>query len=206
MRQVQEERTVLALLDELQGLLGIALRDQPLVGLLLDDLLHPQERKRRVPVGLAARVMTHVVRERDSEVVVEALPSGQEFALIAEVPLPDDGGLVAHILEDFGDCDLVRMQALLVAREQHPPALLVLVHAYATRVAPGHQGAARGCADVRRYVEAGQLAAFNRHPVQIRRPVQLRAERSDVGVTEVVDEDQDEVGLVGCCCDACDAE
>ena len=58
----------------------------------------------------------HVVRIRQAEVVVEAVIVGEELGLVAEVPLADDPGGVAALLEDFRNRDFVRMDALRITR------------------------------------------------------------------------------------------
>ena len=88
------------------------------------------------------------------------------------------------------------MQSLLIAREQHPAAPLVLVHSDPARIAPRHEGTPRRCADVRRDVETSELAAFRRHPVEVRGAMECRPERPDVRIAQIVDEDHDEVRLL----------
>ena len=85
--------------------------------------------------------------------IVEAVLVREEFGLIAEVPFPDDAGGVALFLEDFGDRDLVGMNALGVAWHQNRvpgPGL----EAIADRIGSGHQRRSGRRAD-RRGVEAG---------------------------------------------------
>ena len=147
--QIQEERPVLAALDEVKRLVGIALGDEPLVRFLLDHFLHAKQRQRGVVVRLPPRIVAHVVREGDSEVEIEAMARGQERLLVPEVPLPDQRGLIAHILEHLRNGDLVGIETLLIAREQHPLAFLVLVKTHTAGVASGQQGAAGGCAHTR---------------------------------------------------------
>ena len=59
-------------------------------------------------------------------------------------------------------------------------------------IAAGHHLRPRRRAD-RRGVETGEFHPLRRHAVEVRRAVQFRAERSDVAVAHVINEDDDEV-------------
>ncbi len=59
-------------------------------------------------------------------------------------------------------------------------------------ITAGHQRRARRRAD-RGGVEAGQLASLGRHAIEVRRAIELGAERPDVRIAEVVDVDDDEI-------------
>ena len=126
--------------------------------------------------------MPHVVREGDPEIGIEALPGREELALIAQVPLAHDGRFVPDPLEHLGHRDLVWMQSFLVPRKKDPPALLVLAESNSAGIASRHQRTARRRADVRRYVEAGQFPPFCRHPVEVGRAMNGRAEWSDIRI------------------------
>ena len=124
------------------------------------------------------------------------MPCRQEWTLVAQVPLAHAGGLVANVPQCLGQGDLIRAETLAVAGKKHPLPFLTLIEANAPGIAPGHQRTARWRTDRRGHVEAGQLAPFLCHLVQMGRSVQLRAEGSDVGVAEVIDENQDEIRFV----------
>ena len=69
-------------------------------------------------------------------------------------------------------------------------------NADALRVATGHQADAGRGADGSRRMEVGEDAALVGHVVEMGRLVGLRAERADIGVAHVVDEDDDDVRRV----------
>ena len=119
--------------------------------------------------------------------MVEAVPRGQELGLVAQVPLADAHRGVALLLEQLGHRLLLGADADGADREEH------VGQRHPLGVAAGHHLCPRRRAD-RRGVEAGQLHPFGRHAVQARRAVELRAERPDVAVAHVVDEDHDEIG------------
>ena len=138
------------------GLLGVAAGERGLVGGALDELLVAIER-RRPPVGLLiepaggplrrGRRGVHVVRVRQAEVVVEAVPQrmmGRDVRVIAQVPLADARRGVASRLEGLGQRDLLAGQAAgRVAPQDAEP---VVAHAAADRIAAGEQrGPARAC-------------------------------------------------------------
>ena len=50
----------------------------------------------------------HVVGVGQAEVLVEAVPRGQELRVIAQVPLAEDGRGVAALLEHLGDASFRR--------------------------------------------------------------------------------------------------
>ena len=126
-RQIQEERAFLVFLDKRQGLLGVALGNQPLVGLVFDHLFSAQQGQRRVAVRLPPRIVAHVVGKRYSKVRVEPMSGRQERTLVAQVPLAHAGRLVAHRLQRLGQCDFVRIETLSVARKQNPLPFLALI-------------------------------------------------------------------------------
>ena len=95
----------------------------------------------------------HVVRVRQAEVLVEAVPRRQELRVVAEVPLAEDGGRVALRLEHFGDRHLVVVDADLGVRPERP------LDADAIRVAAGQERRARRGAD-----RLGRVKAVRRTP------------------------------------------
>ena len=187
------------LVDVAQRFFGVALGEQIAVHRRLDHGLVPQQRQGRplVPVeALAipvAQLACHVVAVRNAEVRVEAMPGGQEFRLVAQVPLADDGGGVTRGAQQFGDGELVRVQPERRDRAQDQAVARVRVQADALRIAARHQARPRGSAYARAGIEMSQLAALAGHPVQARRPVVPRAEGLRVAVAEVVGQQQDYV-------------
>src|SRR5215813_7665406 len=68
------------------------------------------------------------------------------------------------------------------------------LNADAVRIAPGQQGRARSRTDRLRDIKIGQPRAFPSHPVEIGRSVTGGPEAANVGVAEVVCEDDYKVG------------
>ena len=221
MGQVEEEGPVLGFAEEFHRAVGAIAGDRELaVGFhAADDLVVFHQGQRRLAVASEAGVVAwgrgglgrrgqrlagvalgaiggraHVVRVGDAVEGVEALPGGEKFRLVAEVPLADAGGGVAGFLEDFGEGHFVRVQAERGGGEEH-----VGKRERAFRVAAGQQRGARGRAD-RGGVVAGQLAAFLGHPVEVRGAV-VGTEWADVRVAEVVDVDDDEVRFLRGSCE-----
>ena len=56
--------------------------------------------------------MCHVIAVRQAEVIIETLPRGQEFGLIAEMPFTDAGGGVAGLFQGFGNRNFIRVQPI----------------------------------------------------------------------------------------------
>ena len=56
--------------------------------------------------------MCHVVAVRQAKVIIEALPCGQEFGLIAEMPFTDAGGRVAGLFQGLGNRNFIRVQPI----------------------------------------------------------------------------------------------
>ena len=135
---------------------------------------------------------THVMRIWNAEVAVEALPRGQKLRLVADVPFADAHRGVVAFLQPLGDGELRRVQPVRLTGEINPR------HRHARAVAAGEQLRARHRADGGG-VEAGELHPLAGHAVEIWRVLLRGAERPDVRVAEVVDEDDDEVGLGGGC-------
>ena len=99
---VEVEGLVLVTSDEVDGLLGVELDHAALTLSVhqLSDLLIPQEGDDR-DLGVGA-LLEHVIGVRDAQVVVETLPGGQEFRLVAQVPFPDHLGGIAFFLKSLG--------------------------------------------------------------------------------------------------------
>jgi hypothetical protein len=99
-QQVQEERPVLILADELHRPLGVPRRKLRLVGVGFDDVLAVNQRQRRIRSG-GWMIGPHVVRVRQAEVAVEAMPRRQEPRVVAQVPLAKNRGRVAALSQNL---------------------------------------------------------------------------------------------------------
>ncbi len=74
---------------------------------------------------------------------------------------------------------------------------------HALGIASRHQRGTGRRADARRGVEIGQAQAFGSHPVQVGRLNVTGAIAGEVGVAQIIGEDQDDVGLGGGWIDGC---
>ena len=128
--EVEEERPIPVVVDELDGFLRVAARQRPVIDRPLDHVAVPHQRYvpvLRLRIVVSARVIAvvarhghlHVVGERQTEPVVEPLTHGQELRQVSQVPLADDPGGVASRLHQLGDRDLVERQPLRGVGREH---------------------------------------------------------------------------------------
>jgi len=103
---------------------------------------------------------------------------------------------VSRRFQGFGNGDLVGVKSVRIAGEENDVSRPFL-EPDALRVAPGHQRRARGGADGRSHVEGSHGPALGGHAVEVRGLVDLGSEGADVAVAHVVDENEDDVGLLG---------
>ena len=98
---VEVKGLVLVATDEVDGLLGVELDHAALTLSVhqLGDLLIPEEGDHR-DLSLGA-LLEHVIGVGDAQVVVETLPSGQEFRLIPQVPFADHLGGISFFFKSF---------------------------------------------------------------------------------------------------------
>ena len=106
MRQVKEERLGAVALDEVDGALGVVLRQFRLQDRVLDHRLVRDHLHR-----------AHVVGVENAVVLVEALFPGQVLLDMAEMPLSDRSRGVAARLQSLGDRDLRGRKADIVAAD-----------------------------------------------------------------------------------------
>ena len=173
-------------LDEFHSLLGILPGDASLAFILqqLGHLVIAQQRMHALARGGGSAA--HVVGVRDAEVAVEPMPRGQELGLIAQMPFAYAHGGIAQLAEILGDGVFLRVEPVSASGEKHA------WHANAGRVATGQQLRSR-CGANRRGIKARELTPFFRHAIQMRRAVELGAERANIAVAHVVDENQNQI-------------
>jgi hypothetical protein len=170
----------------------------------------------RVLAGLGlfeARHLTALVRERREvaprraglvagDVHVEPLQRRLEPGP-AEVPLADHPGGVAALLERLRERDLVEREFV---RDRRPLEALIghilaarnpVGDPAALRVLPREDADAGGRAHRARRIEVGEPQPVLRHLVDVRGLVERAAVAPEVALAHVVDDDEDNVGLVG---------
>ena len=173
-----------------------------LPGILLDDPGHPlgielgQARQRCLgedlfaiveEAGRVGEIAGHAV------VVVEALLPGQELRLRAEMPLTHHEGLVARLPALLGYCDFIRVQT------EEPVGLSVGIDAHVKarplRIATSQEGRPGRRTNGGRGMEVGESNAFLGQPVQVRGLDLGGAIAGDVRVTEIIRQEEYDVGL-----------
>ena len=198
-REVEEERLVLVCRDDFLGLSGEAVSQVFAVGRLLEAT----HESLLAVLALAAerREVTHrragvVARDVDVEALLLRLE-----ALAAQVPLAHVRGDVTGGLEAFSKGNFFERE--LLVNDGPRKALVGPVSAagepigevQAGRILAGHNARARGRAHGARRVGVGELHALRRHTVEMRRAVKLAAITAEVALPEVINEEEDEVGL-----------
>ena len=126
------------------------------------------------------------------------------LGVVAQVPFAEHAGGVAGFLQRVGDRDLIERQCGDVIDGPQRAALPVEaidaadgVDAGARAVLAAHQRGARRLAVRAAGVAARESHALGGQAVDVRRFVVLAAEAGDVGVAQVVGQDEDDVGFTG---------
>ena len=135
--QIDKERLVLMICDEVNRCLRVAAGDRSLVDGQFDNFLVLDQgrfpfRQRRLgivpesvhPVRAALRLalvigIIHVIGVGNAEVGIEPIGPWQHLGLIAQVPLAEAGGGIAEPLEVIGNRVLRRVEALRRRRKEH---------------------------------------------------------------------------------------
>ena len=155
---------------------------------LLEHAVAFDQRQRRISSGLRLGMQRpHVVRVRQAEVFVEAVVRRQELRGPAEVPLARHSGRVTFLLHEFRERHLAVGDAVLRRGSERA------VNADPIRVTAREQRRTRRGAHRLRYVEIGELAAFLSEAIEVRSRESFCAEHSDIGVTLIVGENDDDV-------------
>ncbi len=163
-RQVEKKRLGLVLLDEPNSLCSVTLGEQTLVRLLLNHLLHPQQRQRRITV-FHATGPAHVVGKRDAKVILKPMPCRQKLRLIAKVPLAHDRRRIAAGLEHLRHGGLLRVQPTRVAGKEHPAPGFVFMQTHTLRIATGHQRGTRRGTNATRHVKRSKFPPLGGHMI-----------------------------------------
>ena len=190
-REVEEERPVLVLLDERHGPFGVARRHRVLILVRHrgeDHLFAVVHRQIRIRARLRLRaVRPHVIRIRQAEPFIEAAARWHPFGLRAEVPLARHAGCVILLLQHLGDRRVAGIQPDRRTRQERP------VDAHARVVAAGEDRGSRRRAHRRRDVEICEAASLGSHAVEVRRGETFLPKRPDVRVAEIVAENDDDI-------------
>ena len=140
MGQVNEERLVLVLTNEVRGCPCKFPAERCLVIHVLDDfhdLGVSQDGQIRALETLQGG--PHVVGIRNPVVGIKALGGGEELGLITQVPFSKATRGIPGGLEGFGHGNFIRVETMMVTwKENNVPG--TFFQAYTLRVTAGHQG------------------------------------------------------------------
>ena len=100
-------------------------------------------------------------------------------------PLAHHAGLVTGLLQQHGDRDIARPEPPAVARYRG-----------VAHVHPGHEGAPGGRADRMPRVMAGEAHSLCRHAIQPRCLYLLLSKTTEISITQIIGQDQDDVRAV----------
>ena len=199
MRHIKEEWPLFVFLNERHCALGV-LRGKLFLVLAgdfgVDDLVAVNERQMRPAlepllhwqVQDSRMVRPHVVGVRQPKVIIKAMLHRQKFFVVTEVPLAVTGRGVTLLFADFGQGHLAGVDAVGRLRPQ------CAENAHANVVAAGEQSRARGAAHCLGHIKIRELPAFLCHAVKVRCRIIFRAKGADVGITHVINENDDDVG------------
>ncbi len=127
-------------------------------------------------------IVDHAVPE--SQKLVETVGQGTVFSVPAQVPLPDQRGLVSGVLQGFGQGHLPVSQHFSPQKRPEDAGSLVV---------PAREQAGPGRRAERGHIEFLDSDPFPGQTVQVRRPQDVVAVDAHVAVTLVVGQNQDDV-------------
>jgi len=177
--------------DEIDRVLGILLRKGIHLrgGEILDrDRAVLPVLEREIVEGARLGVVApHVVRVHQTARLVETARRRPGVGLVADVPLAENRGGIAARLEHLRDGRPAGVHAAgaRAVRADQPGAF---------GIAAGQQRPARGGTDRLRHMQVHEAAALGGEPPHVWRVIGGRAERMEIGVARVVEEDHDDVG------------
>ena len=206
--EIEKERTILVLLDELDGAFCVLAGEEGLIfagqagfegGIVF------VEREWRVGPGFGFWVMRpHVVGVRDAEVFIEAVLGGQEVRVVSEMPFSGHSRGVSFLFEEPCDGGFVGVQADFGAGTK------CSAEADAIGVTAGEKRGAGCRADRLCDMEVRELPAIFRELVQMGSGDGFGSEATDIGVSLVIREDQNDIRAIWIClerqCDAGEGE
>lgn len=189
MREVEKEGMGLVTFDELDCTIGIEAGELTLVGHGFDDVCAIDKGKWRVGAGFGGgMVRPHVIGVGQAEIFIEAMGRWQELGGIAEVPFAEDSGAITAVAEQFGESELVGVDAGFGAWSERA------VDADAIGVTTGEQGGAGGGADGLGDVETGEPRPFAGETIEMRGANFGGAVATEITPAEVIGEDQNDIG------------
>ena len=175
--------------DELDCTIGVESGELTLVGHGLHDVCAIEKREWRVGAGFGGgMVRPHVIGVGQAEIFIEAMGGGQELGGVAEVPFAEDSGAITAVVEQFGESELVGVDAGFGAWSESA------MDADAIGVATGEQGGTGGGADGLGDVETGEPRPFAGEAVEMRGANLGGAVAAEIAPAEVIRKDQNDIG------------
>ncbi|OPZ04305.1 MAG: hypothetical protein BWZ10_03187 [candidate division BRC1 bacterium ADurb.BinA364] len=183
--QVKEKGLILGAFDECGRFAGEGVGE---VFLLFDRLAVADD---GIDIRLAGHVGVGAAEE--AEVIVESALVRAQSLLEADMPFPGHSGCIAQVLELFGQSLLIQRQAEIFGGEAFGAG--IVLEAKAMLIAPRHQAGARRRADRMGGVAVGEAHAIGGQRVDVWRGDVLATLAAQVGVAQIVGENDDDVGL-----------
>ena len=133
----------------------------------------------------------HVVGIGEPEVLVKAVPGGQELRMVPEMPLAVTRRGIAARFQDFRDGRFVFVQSDVggVVQDVRQPDT--------GGITAGHERGPRRGAGSRRRVKIGEPDSLGGHAIQMRRFVAVGPETADVAVAAVIEKDDHKIRPIG---------
>ena len=132
-------------------------------------------------------IWPHVVAVGQAKVIIESMLHGKEFLMMTQMPFAVAGRGIVLLFTNFGDGDFIFVDTVSGFGTQRA------INAHANVVTPGHQAGTRCRTDGLSDVEVGEDAAFACHAVQVWRFVTFCTERTDIGISHVIHENDDKI-------------
>ena len=121
---------------------------------------------------------------------IESVPNWVKRIPFPQMPLADDPGCVSGLPEQFRRCDFVGMNADPVSVVDHLSATSTM------RVRARHERQTRRRTPLM-HIEVRELHALPAQPVDVGRLKRIRTETTDVAVTLIVSQEDNDVRFVG---------
>ena len=194
MCQIDKERFILVLLDEIDRTVGIIRCKLWLVGVITDNLISVIGRQVREIEYLSLLRMErpHIVWIRQSVIFIETVLQRQELFRIAQMPFTENCGTVSFLLQQLSYRHFVRTDAIIRTRSRSTGK------SDTVRIASGQQSGTWSATDRLPGQKMSETDSLCRHTVDIRRFISVCAIIRKIPITGIIEVDDNEVGVVCC--------
>ena len=188
-RHVEEKRFFTVAIDEVDGLCREPGRQHLLIGLVddADAVVAVKQRERREALR-GGMLRPHVIGIGNPEILVKALRQREELLVIPEMPFAEGGSRVALRFKKLGHGRLVGIEPVAAAGTEGA------MDAEAIGITTGQEPGPGGRADRLRGIPLRETTSLRRESIEVRGLVAFRTEAADVGVTEIVGENDHDIG------------